>query len=124
MIKKVREHVLGGFFKYGNEIYEITKFPTRNSVCGKNIYSKFGPPSSIKTSLKDVTYISSEDAELFKSNILNGKSQPNTINCSEFYEDLPEDIDGESLFFDEDGNLNIEGNEFIFLEFEDEIEGE
>ena len=96
-INKVKEYIIGGYFKYEDEIYRITSFPTRNSICGENVEIGVGIPSNIKTSIKDITHVPTEEVHKLLNDI--------------------QDID-DSLFFDKDGNLKLDIDE-IFT-FEDE----
>ncbi len=97
MIKKVKEHIIGGYFEYEHEIYKIVSFPTRSMVCGENVYISSGSPSSGKFSIKNIKYISTQDVHRLLNELKNN------------------DVD-DSLFFDENGSLNMD----LDISFEEE----
>ena len=48
---------IGQLFNFEDCHYRITKFPTRNTVCGENIMKLSGKPSSIKVPISKISYI-------------------------------------------------------------------
>jgi hypothetical protein len=56
MIKSVYGFAIGCFFIHDGNMFEVTKFPTRNSVCGKLVHKFMEPcPQTVKASILSVT---------------------------------------------------------------------
>ncbi len=58
MIRKVKDLEIGKKFYLDGEIYRVTKFPTRKTVCGDNVRMRSGKPSMVKVSIKDAEALS------------------------------------------------------------------
>lgn len=57
MINTVDGHRIGDNFAQGGVFYEVTSFPTRSSVCGKNFNFKLGQASNCKLPISGVFWL-------------------------------------------------------------------
>jgi hypothetical protein len=62
MIKSIYGFALGCFFIYDGNLFKVTQFPTRNSVCGKLVHKFMEPcPFTVKISILEVTQLDTMD---------------------------------------------------------------
>ena len=62
MIKSVYGFSLGCFFVHDGNLFEVSSFPTRNSVCGKLVHKFMEPcPQTVKVSILEVEQLESLD---------------------------------------------------------------
>lgn len=62
MIKSVYGFAIGCFFVYDGNLFEVTKFPTRRTVCGKLVHKFLEPcPQTVKTTIHEVTQLETLD---------------------------------------------------------------
>lgn len=55
MIKSVKGFALGCYFVHDGNLFVVTQFPTRTSVCGELIHKFIEPcPQTVKTTIREV----------------------------------------------------------------------
>lgn len=62
MIKSVYGFAIGCFFVHDGNMFEVTQFPTRSTVCGKLIHKFMEPcPQTVKIAIHEVTQLETLD---------------------------------------------------------------